>query len=255
MPHHDRTHPASSRRRREARRQGQVWQSSDLAIALSTGGVAILLIWQGPALVDSCGALLLRSLGSAPILRTDDLSGVSGEGMWSSLALSAGMFFLSIWLLAISVRLVQVGPLFAPALVRPQGERISPLAGWRRLFCAQALVRAPLWLLRVVIVGGLIGWTLTSEAARLSGLAHLAPSSLALAAGQLITTFALRLAGLLLITSAFDAGWQWFSHQRRLRMTTAEVRAEQREAARPQLHRRGRQLVRGETTTEQIPAV
>jgi len=255
MSHDDRTHPASPRRRREARRRGQVWQSSDLAAALMTGGVAILLIWQGPALVRSCAAMLQRSLAGEPILRTDDLSVMVSDRVWSSLAISAGMLLAGVWILALSVRLVQVGPLFAPALARPQAERISPLAGLRRLFSAQAFVRAPLWLLRVVAIGGLLWWTLVCEAELIGGLIQLPPSSLALALGELITKFALRLAGVLLVSSAFDAGWQWFAHQRRLRMTTAEIRAEQREASRPQVRRPGGQVVRGETATEQTPAV
>ena len=70
----DRVFPASPRRRREAREQGYVWQSSDLASALTTGGAALLLLWIGPEAVRACGSFLVNALTPNPVLRSDQLA-------------------------------------------------------------------------------------------------------------------------------------------------------------------------------------
>jgi flagellar biosynthesis protein FlhB len=237
----DRVLPASPRRRREAREQGHVWQSSDLASALTTGGTALLLICLGPALVNACGRLLLHALTPSPIVRSDQLAASPVQLPLMPLMGAAAALLFGAWLLAILARLLQVGPLLVPALAQPQLERISPAACLRRIFSADTFARGGLWLLRLIVVASLVWWTLAREAPLLAGLMHAPPRGLAVTLGQLLTTFVLQLAGGLLLVSALDALWQWSLHERRLQMTADEVRAERREASRPQIDRRRRQ--------------
>lgn len=239
----ERVFPASPRRRREAREQGHVWQSSDLACALTTGGTALLLIWFGPALVHACAALLTSSLTSSPLVRSDQLAASPGQLPLVPLMGAAAALLLGAWLLAILSRLLQVGPLLVPALVQPRLERVSPAAGLRRVFAGDTLARGCVWLLRLMVVAGLVWWTIAHESALLSSLVHAPPGGLAMILGQLLTTFVLRLAGGLLLVAALDTLWQWSSHERSLRMTADEVRAERREAGRPQTARRRQQSV------------
>lgn len=239
----DRILPASPRRRREAREQGHVWQSGDLASALATGGTALLLVWLGPALVHACAGLLTSSLTPSPVVRSDQLAASPVHLPLTPLLGTVAALLLGAWLLAILVRLLQVGPLLVPALVQPNVERISPAAGLRRLFAGDTLARGGLWLLRLIVVASLVWWTLTREAPLLASLTHAPPGGLAVTLGQLLTTFVLRLAGGLLLVAALDALWQWSAHERRLRMTADEVRTERREASRSQIDRRRQRSV------------
>jgi flagellar biosynthesis protein FlhB len=230
--------PASPRRRREAREQGHVWQSSDLASALTTGGTALLLICLGPALVHACAGLLTSSLTPSPIVRSDQLPVSPVQLPLIPLVGAAAALLVAAWLLTILVRLLQVGPLLVPSLAQPDVARISPAAGLRRIVAGDTFARGGLWLLRLIVVALLVWWTLAHEAPLLAALVHASPGGLVLTLGQLLTTFVLRLAGGLLAVAALDALWQWSSHERRLRMTADEVRAERREASRPNIDRR-----------------
>ena len=175
----DKTEPASNRRRREARRQGHVWQSGDLSAALTLGGVGLLLSWQGAALTSSCGDWLRQSFAAAPIVRSDRLGSMADSPSLTELAGSAVGLLLGLWLIAVIVRLLQVGPLFVPQLVQPQIERVSLLAGWRRMTSAAMVFRGPLWMLKLFVICGIVWWTVTREAGTLAGLSHLEPVELA----------------------------------------------------------------------------
>lgn len=226
----ERTIPATPQRRAEARRQGRVPHSADLSAALALGGIALLLAWSGPALVTACGQWLWQSWANAPVLRADELA--VAKIPYGPLLRSVVGLLASLWIMAITVRWLQVGPLWAPEIVQPRVERVSPLCGLRRLLSEASCVRGVMWLLRLLAAGGLVVWMLHSEAGLLANLPVQSPARLAVLLGEFTISFALRLCGVLLAFAAIDFGWQWWQHERDLRMTADERRSEQREAER-----------------------
>lgn len=229
----DRNHPATRQRREAARQDGQVWHSRELSAALTLAGFGLLLAWQGPQVTRLCGQCLHHALASPPVLRVDQLSGLFDPSAALSLAGAIGFLLANLCLVSVMVRGLQVGPLWVPGLVKPSPWRVSPAAGWQRLMSADTPARGLMWLLKLAVVGGVLWWTIVRNAHGLAAISSVPAGGLAAAIGHHVISFVWQLSGALLLVAGIDAVWTTWSHERRLRMTSAELRQEHQESRSP----------------------
>lgn len=127
------TEKATPRRKKEARQEGQIAKSQDLYgwIAVLAGSFVI------PMLIGSIGSRLVNGLGDLRdvMLQPEEavMNQVAGSLVMSvMLVLSA--FLLGAMLLSVLVNLAQVGFVMSGKGMKPKLNRISPLAGFKRLF-------------------------------------------------------------------------------------------------------------------------
>ena len=218
----------TARRRAEARSQGRVPYSSHFSTALAWGGTAFLLVCQGPAVVRECGRWVRQSLVMDPVTRAQELSAerfVDGR-----LLTSAAVLLVSLWVMNVALRWLQMGLLWRPDNLQPRLDRLSPMRGLRRLFSGDGCVRGGVAFLRITLTGGLIVLMLYSELPALASLSAQSPARITVSLGELLVSFLTRLCGLAIGIAAVDLGWQWWKHERDLRMTEAQRRDELRDA-------------------------
>lgn len=230
--HDERVHPATDRRRAEARARGEVARSGELASALMVGGCLCLLLWQGPQLVTDCAGWLATSLSQPACLRAEQLMEHSSGAALAALFTRVTCLLGGLWLLSVVTRLVQTGPQWTPDRVLPRWERIHPGNGLRRIVSSDSVAQVGLWVFKLAAVFGVIGWKASAALGRLEGLTSLSPEALALQLGSLMADIAVPLCGVLIALGLLDYGWQRWQHERQLQMTDDELRAEQRDLAR-----------------------
>jgi flagellar biosynthetic protein FlhB len=145
---------------------------------------------------------------------------------WSAVrpvATATAVFAGGVLLVAVLANFVQVGAVFAPKRVRPDGGRLSPGAGLKRLFSLRSTIRVLLGLARIATVAVVVWLSAGSMWHRVLGTAALAPADLAAEAGRLAWTLGLRLALALAVLGVLDLLYQRWQHRRDLRMTRREV--------------------------------
>src|SRR5262249_4185253 len=129
----DKSQPATPHRRQEARRQGHVARSSDLASAgLLLAGLAILLL-VGQQSVRFFFALTNEQLGGDAWLEADQ--GFILNHFYAVLLELAKVAAPILGLLLIAgaaVHILQTGFLWLPERLAPDFDRINPLSGFRR---------------------------------------------------------------------------------------------------------------------------
>jgi flagellar biosynthetic protein FlhB len=253
----ERTLEPSAKRLADARREGQVPRSRDLAHLLVLGGGAAVLLLLAAPLMQAGMRLVGSGLTFDAQAATDSarltarLAGLAGQAL-----LAVAPLLGALLIAAALAPLVIGGWNFAPQAAAPRLERISPLAGFKRMFSLRALVELAKVMLVALLLGAVGAWYIGSHVAEFAGLAHEAlPASLQ-HFGWLLGIGFLLLVATLAATSAIDVPFQIFHHRSKLKMTVQEARREHKETeGDPQIKARVRQLQREMARKRMMAAV
>jgi flagellar biosynthetic protein FlhB len=225
----EKSQDATPHRRQQAREEGQVAQSQDLAAALILVVGLLVLIAVGGGIADFFAHLAQRQLGGDAWLSTN-IDKMASES--HGLALETGKALLpllgAVWLAAIVAHIVQFGFIFAPGQVAFDLMRLDPLAGFRRMFSISNVVKLGFGLVKILIVGAVAFWALYSHRNEIVAAAALELPQLAAFSVSLVLWTSLKIAGALLILALLDYGYQRYKFEQDLRMTPQEMREEMR---------------------------
>ena len=225
----DKSQEPTPHRRQKAREEGSVARSQDL-------GSAVLLIAGSGALMATGGGLVellarygRRQLGGEAWLSTDPASAVSEwNRMLRELAPSLLWIFGALVLAAIAVNLGQIGFLFLPSKVGMDLSRLDPLQALRRTFSAGNAVRLLFGVFKILVVAAVAALCIYREMPTILGLAGLSVPEIARYLCQILLWTSLKIGLALLVLAILDYGYQYWRHERDLRMTPQEVREEMR---------------------------
>lgn len=238
------TEAPSRHRLDEARRRGQLASSREVATALQLGLAALLCAALAPAAAARLAATGRTLLAEAHRLHVDR------EGMASllpalladvgrSLALPA----LALLAAPVAAAALQNAIVWTSAPLRPELERISPLAGARRLLSAQALAELLKSLVKIGAVGGVLWLLLRPERPAVLASAGLAAGPFLAYLADLSFRVLAALAAVAGVVAAADYGYQRFAFLRGMRMSREDVREELKQnEGDPQIRQRLRAL-------------
>jgi flagellar biosynthetic protein FlhB len=242
----DKSQDATPHRRQQAREEGQVVQSPDLASAgVLIAGLVILLVLGGQ-LVEFFVRLALHQLGGECWLEVDSnfIIGQANAVLLELAQVLAPMLGLML-LAAVSVHVLQTGLLWVPEKVAPDIDRINPLSGFQRLFSLSSAVRLVMGLFKVLIVSLVAFWSLYHRRQEILSVAALELPQIAAFVVDITLWTSLKIALALLVLSVLDYGYQRWKYEQDLRMTPQEVREEMKNLqGDPQVMARRRQVQR-----------
>jgi flagellar biosynthetic protein FlhB len=253
----ERTEAPSLRRLVQAREEGQVPRSRELATftLLAAAGIAAIAgsdHWRdGLSRVLRAGLAFDRRLATDPAALGDYALSLATDGLLVALPL-LGVAFVA----GVGGTLAVGGWNFTTRPLVPRLARLDPGNGVRNVFSVHGAGELAKAVLKALAVGALVAWLLwrRSDDIALLSAASL-PVALAAAGGLLTTTF-LMLVGAMALIAAFDVPVQLLSHFRRLRMSRAELRQEHRELeGDPQLKARIRRLQRERARRRMMAAI
>lgn len=253
----ERIHPASSRRRAEARDQGQVARSQDLGSALTVlAGMAAFLVF-GPALLGRLRDLT-RSLLGGRALPIDTPNGVYGTFSQYSLELLGLLapFVLAVGLVGTATQVAQVGFHVTSRPLGPRWEALDPIQGFSRRFGRSGLVELFKTLFKVAIVGLTAFVTVKADLEDLVPLLGADGGALVERIGLFTVQLGLRVGLALLVLAVLDYGYQRWEFEQSIRMSQKELEDEQKQSeGDPQIKSRIRFLQRQMSRNRMIAAV
>jgi flagellar biosynthetic protein FlhB len=242
----EKTEPATLRRRKKAREEGQVARSAELV-----GSVVLLLVlWSFPGrlpgLTERISAYCVQMIGTAGqgAINQDGLR-LLANGCLAQVSAMAFPVLGLVFAGALASNVVQVGLHFNPGQLQPKLSRLDPLAGLKRLLAARSAVELLKGVVKVVIVAT-SGWHyLSGHLADMVQLCAVAPAGIAPVIGHLAYEMAMHMAATLTLLAALDYAYQRWQLERMLRMTKQEVKDEFRETeGNPEIKSRIRQRQR-----------
>ncbi|MBI1349134.1 flagellar type III secretion system protein FlhB [bacterium] len=226
----DKTEQPTDRRRTQAREQGQIARSVDLTAATVLLTVSGGLYFFGP----ECGEVLIRmlhgTLASEPWLTMEPADLI--QKIWALAILVGGAFIPLMGLIALgalSANLMQVGFLWWPAALEPKFSRLNPAQGFKRIASLSSLVRLAGSIAKILLVAGVGYLFLTSHQPEFLALPQQSISAILLTGGRSIIELGFYLSMTLVALAILDYGYQYWQHERELRMTKQEIREEFKE--------------------------
>jgi flagellar biosynthetic protein FlhB len=225
----DRNLPASAKKLKKARDDGQVARSRDLGHFTAIGAGGLLLVMLAPMLVEWLQQMLAQALRF-------NASAV-GSQMGEALSTQTFKMVLVIVPLGIVMALVAIGSGLAAGgfvwtlqPITPKFERISPLAGIGRLFSWQHASDALKSSVLALILGGVGTVMLKDRMVEYIGMMAVPLPAAIGHAGHLLLGGLMMLVLALAVFAAIDVPLQRHLHLRRLKMTREEAKQEYKEA-------------------------
>ncbi|MEW6754755.1 MAG: flagellar biosynthesis protein FlhB [Candidatus Latescibacterota bacterium] len=223
----EKTEQATPKRREDARRKGQVARSAELSSVVILGAGLLALTWLGSRIYGDMAELAVDMLGNGLSIRLDPHNAPHYLLGWARAF--AGIVAPTVVLLtaaALAINYAQVGVLFTGEPLQPKMDRVSPLAGVRRLFSSRGLVELAKGLFKVAAVAYVTYLTIAGEMDAFLNLVDMEVGQILRACAVVAVTLGWRIVLLLLAMAVLDYAFQRWDYERGLRMTRQEVREE-----------------------------
>ena len=223
----EKTEEPTAKKMSEARKKGQIARSKDLGTMFVLVGSAIALMIMGDALVESL-SLVMKNQFSLSRQEIMDVNALFGEVRKNiSLIINPLAWMFAIIIVAAFIGNTMLGGIsWSWEAMMPKASRLSPLAGFKRMFGLKAYVELFKSLLKFFVVFFSAYLLLTSLFEQILALSIEAiPFNFAHAVDLLLWMF-LALALSLVVIVIVDAPYQTWSHNKELKMTKQEIKDE-----------------------------
>ncbi|QOL27102.1 flagellar biosynthesis protein FlhB [Thalassotalea sp. LPB0316] len=240
----ERTEEPTPKKLADARKKGQIARSKDLGTMFVLLGSASAMLLVGEQLTRALKSIMTRlfSLTREEALDVSALFDLISDAVFTIMTPMLWMFFIIVLAAFIGNTLLG-GMSFSWEAAAPKLNKMSPIAGFKRMFGLQALVefiKSLLKFLVVVTVAYFLLYGLFEEILHLS--LEISPGNFGHAVNMLLWMF-IALSMSLIIIAAIDAPYQKWNHTRQLKMTKQEVKDEMKNAdGNPEIKGRIRRL-------------
>ncbi|ARB46709.1 MULTISPECIES: flagellar biosynthesis protein FlhB [Alloalcanivorax] len=227
----EKTEPATPRRLEQAREEGQVPRSRELAtFLLLFAGVGGLWVMSGP-LFGQLGLVMEQSFlfERRQALDTGPMLGHAADlGVRTLVALVP--LFLTLLVVALVAPMLTGGWSMSAKALQPKFSKLNPIAGLKRMFSSQALAELAKALAKSILVGGVAVFFLLRHKGEFMALME-QPLRLAMTNALTLAASASGLMVLtLLVAVLIDVPYQLWSHAKKLRMSKEEIKREHKES-------------------------
>jgi len=224
----ERTEEATSQRREDFRKRGQVAQTRELASVLVLFS-SLAMIWLlGQFLFEQINGLFQLSFGEGLV------AAGRGSGNWTAASRFAldKCFFMIAPVLGISfvasfaATALQTGFLYNEEALQFRPERLNPIQGFGRIFSMKALIEGFKALIKLCVILFIAYWLLKDQLMILPELIHFTVGQIFIYMGGLMTRLLAGIGMFMMFLAAADYLFQRWELEREMKMTKQEVREE-----------------------------
>lgn len=221
----EKKHPATPKRKQEARNKGQVFKSQEVISALMLLGlVAVLKFWI-PAMFIRMQHLFPYVLGLSTEWTERSVASLMLNLIWQGIQILAPILAAG-FVIALISNYIQVGFLFTGESLKPQISRLSPISGAKRMFGVKAWVELIKSLLKVILIGYFLYASVRDRIYIYPALQQLSVEQGAILLGQALMELAWNISLSFLGIAAFDYVYQRWEYEKNLRMSHEDLKQE-----------------------------
>ncbi len=227
----ERTEAPSAKRREEARKKGQVVGSREITSAMLLLGGVWGLSKMGPPLVLKTRAFMIHTWSSF------SSSTLTEEKAYELLMFSLQqslMILIPIMLFLTAISVVSTGTqhkwLWTFQPLAPNWSRLNPMTGFGRLFSLRAIVELVKTLVKFIAVGYVTYLALRKEVPEILVAIQTAPVQMLGTVGGMVFRLTLWTGLAIAILSVGDYLYNWWEHEKGLKMSRKELKDETRQS-------------------------
>jgi flagellar biosynthetic protein FlhB len=228
----EKTEKATPKKKSDARKKGQVLQSRDVGSAVVLVVIFVLIDSLGSYMYQTIAVfakdIFIEKLARDDIFEIGTIIELGKESIITAFKI-AGPIILAALAVGVLVSYLQVGYLFTVETLMPKLEKLNPISGMKRLFSVRSLVELAKSLIKLVIIG-YVAYTYISD--KVVGILQLMNVSLVEGITyifDLIFGIAIKICIALVIIAILDYLYQWWQHEKDLKMSIDEVKREMKQ--------------------------
>ena len=225
----EKTELPTPKKERDARQKAQVARSQEVVTTISMfGTIAVITAMGGTiwsrltALIDQIGAIAGRRQG---VSLDEGLALAWQVGVDLTLPILGAVIFL-----AIAANMGQFGVLTSLEALSPKMERISPMAGFKRIFSAKQLIELLKSIIKIVFLSVLLYIVLGDAIGPFISAIGCGMDCMATVTTSVMNRVLFMTAIAFVIVAVADLFWQRHSHTKSLMMSKEEVKREYKES-------------------------
>jgi flagellar biosynthesis protein FlhB len=223
----EKTEQATSQRREDFRKSGQVAQSREIGSILVLLGVGIIFYFLSREFLSQITGLFSVSFTDNVVkaARQGEIIPALKLAMEKGFLLVAPVFGMTV-VMAIGGTVAQIGFLSAWEHLSPDLERINPIAGFAKIFNIRSLVEGIKSTAKIIVIGTVTFMIIKDELAFTPQVVQLSVSQIFDYIGSGVFKLVGGVCGLMACVAVLDYAFQRWDLERRMKMTKQEVKEE-----------------------------
>lgn len=252
------TEKATPKKRRDERKEGNIFQSTDIVnvvlVFVSFYGLKLVF----PVLYETAGKFMTRYLGLAGSV--GDLSGQSAGmyGMEFGWACVKTILPLALVLMTVGIIMhgIQTKFLFTAKNFHPKFNRISPIQGMKKLFSLKNVIELIKNILKIIILIVVIYTMLKEDSVKVVRTMDMSIQDSAAYLFDMIMSIILKVTLVFSVIAFFDYLFQRWDYERKIKMSKQEVKEEYKQTeGNPEIKGKIRELQKQRAMSRMMQAV
>ena len=231
-PAQDKTEKATPRRRREARKKGQVAQSKEISSVVILMTILGVFYFAGAWVFYNLTGVftgVYENIGTLPLSNATE-AGLFLRTMFEYLISILIPVFLPIVVAAIVSNVAQVGFEMHVQPMKPKLSKLNPISGMKKFVSWKSLVELVKSILKILIVGGVGIAVIDKEMQYFPSLMQRSVGDILLFIASVTFKIFIYVSLVLIILAALDYAYQRWQHEKSLKMTKQEVKDERKQS-------------------------
>ena len=225
----EKTEKPTPKKRREARRKGQVAKSKEVSSAFLLFATFGVLYLAAPYTFNRFAVFVTKLWSEYPIEYNErGIQALLTEVIMELMIFLAPILAAS-FLMGILSNLIQIGFLVTGEPLKPKLDKLNPVKGLQRIFSKRALVELVKSILKVVVIAFISYTIFINNVNHFPRFADMGIRQAAEKTGELVFQLFLWVSLSLLIMSIFDYIYQYWEHEQSIKMTKYEVKQEHKQ--------------------------
>ncbi|MEM1209897.1 MAG: flagellar biosynthesis protein FlhB [Planctomycetota bacterium] len=224
----EKTEDPTTRKLQDARQDGNVAKSTDMAAAATLLAAVVALFFLGERLVMEIAEAtrtLLADDFAGNATRVEDLRELAAYSGLMMVRI-VGPLALIVFIVAVIVMLGQVGFLLSTKAITPKPGRLNPIKGIANLFNLRAAMRFVMSVGKITIIAVVAGIVIVLDLPEIIHVVELAALQGLAVTGSMLFWLGIKLAAVLLILAILDLAYQRYQRWEDLKMTKQDVKDE-----------------------------
>ncbi len=226
----EKTEKATPKRREEARKKGQVVTSRDLSSAFLF--LFAVLIFKNFGL-DLILGLKITMMRTYALIATVEMTPANFSLLVRDSFIQVFMMIMPLLSLIALVGglsvVVQHGVLFSTDSLLPDWGKVNPLSGFKRIFAISSMVNGMKTFLKFLVIGGIAYLSVRKKLPSVLALSRMTAGEIVLISGDMIGSVVLWCGSVVAVIGVADYGFQWWEHEKKLRMSKQEIKDEHKQ--------------------------
>ena len=211
----------------DALKKGDVAKSQDLVSWFMLFAATLMIAIAATSASVTLGTPLAALLGQLDRVPVDGpgLRAMTVSLLWSTIS-AIGLPLAALFIAAIAGNMIQHRLVFSGESLKPKASKISPIAGFKRVFGKEALVNFAKGLAKILIIGGVMVYVLWPQAPLMDTLVRMDVQALLPQSQSLIISVLIAALAILFLVAVLDFVYQYRTWYTRQRMSFQEIKEE-----------------------------